>query len=152
MKIFNSNHSEKQKPENLVLAFFDRVWHDPHELYAIDELMTEDYTITTAGSTIKGRTEFINWVREFQQLLLEAKTESVDIFYNETESKVVSRWVCSGKNNGLFGLDPDHRFISFTGIAIWTVRDNRLSECWVERSAYELYKNLTSGKEEKGFV
>ena len=50
--IFKSNHSEKQKPEKLVLAFFDRVWHHPHELDAIDELMTEDYTITTAGSVI----------------------------------------------------------------------------------------------------
>ena len=144
--------SSKQKPEKLVLEFFNRVWHYPHELDAIDELMTEDYTITTAGSIVKGRDAFKNWVREFQKLLLEAKTESVDIFFNETESKVVSRWECSGKNNGLFGLEPDNRFISFTGIAIWTVRDNRLSECWVERSAYELYQHLTSETQKKQFV
>ena len=144
--------ASKQKPEQLVLEFFNRVWHYPHELDAIDELMTEDYTITTAGSIVKGRALFKNWVRGFQKLLLEAKTESVDIFFNETQSKVVSRWVCSGKNNGLFELRPDNRFISFTGIAIWTVRDDKLSECWVERSAYELYQHLISGTEEKKFV
>lgn len=125
-------------PEKLVLEYFDRVWQSPHEVDAIDELMTEEYCITTAGKEVRGRTEFKNWVGEFQKQLLDAKTESVAIFYNEKENKVVSRWKCSGRNNGLFGLKPDNRFISFTGIAIWTIKDNRLSECWVERSAYEL--------------
>lgn len=142
----------KQKPEMLVLKFFDRVWHYPHDLDAIDELMTEDYTITTAGVVVKGREAFKNWVKGFQQLLLEAKTESIDIFFNESQSKVVSRWNCSGKNNGLFGMEADNRFVSFTGIAIWTVTNNKLSECWVERSAYELYQKLISNTDEKDFV
>ena len=147
-----SDASVKPLPEQLVLAFFARVWHAPHDLDAIDELMTEDYTITTAGKEVKGRAAFKAWVGNFQKQLLEAKTESVEIFFNEKEDKVVSRWVCSGNNNGLFGLEPDQRFISFTGIAIWTIRDNRLSSCWVERSAYELYQELISGKEDNDFV
>ena len=147
-----SNNSSVQIPEKLVLDFFERVWHTPHELDVIDELMTENYVITTAGKTIKGRTEFKKWVGAFQKQLLDAKTESIDIFFNEKKDKVVSRWDCSGRNNVLFGLEPDHQFISFTGIAIWTVRDNRLSECWVERSAYELYQNLISGKNKNDFV
>lgn len=147
-----SNSLLSSIPEKLVLEFFNRVWHNPHDLDAIDELMTEDYCITTAGKPVKGRNEFKNWVGKIQQQLLDAKTESVDIFYNENGNKVVSRWNCSGKNNGLFGLKPDNRFISFTGIAIWTIRDNKLSECWVERSAYELYQNLISGEKEKDFV
>lgn len=147
-----TNNSLTRIPAKLVLEFFDRVWHSPHELYAIDELMTEDYSITTAGKTVKGRNEFKKWVGEFQKQLLDAKTVSVDIFYNEKGNKVVSRWNCSGRNNGLFGLKPDNQFISFTGIAIWTIRDNRLSECWVERSAYELYQNLISSEKENDFV
>lgn len=147
-----SNSPLASIPEKLVLEFFARVWHSPHELNAIDELMTEDYCITTAGKLVKGRNEFKNWVGTFQKQLLDAKTESVDVFCNEKGDRVVSRWNCSGRNNGLFGLKPDNRFISFTGIAIWTIRDNRLSECWVERSAYELYQNLISGEKEKDFV
>lgn len=142
----------KSLPEKLVLEFFDRVWHVPHDLDAIDELMTEDYVITTAGKEVKGRESFKHWVGVFQEQLLEAKTESVELFFNEEQDKVVSRWGCSGKNNGLFGLEADQRFISFTGIAIWTVRDGQLAECWVERSAYELYQNLISGKTENDFV
>lgn len=56
-------------------------------------------------------------------------TESVDIFFNEKKDKVVSRCDCSGRNNGLFGFEPDNKFISFTIITIWTIRDNKLSEC-----------------------
>jgi hypothetical protein len=140
--------SSKQTPERLVLEFFNQVWSPPHELDAIDQLMTEDYTITTAGVVVKGRDAFKDWVGSFQKLFLEAKNESLDIFYNEAQNKVVSRWVSSGKNNGLFGLPADNQRISFSGIAIWAIRDNRLSECWVERSAYELYKNLTSKTEQ----
>ena len=143
--------SEKQTPERLVYEFFNRVWCPPHELDAIDNLMTEDYCITTAGVLIKGRTEFKKWVSGFQKLLLEAKNEIIDIFYNEAQNKVVSRWICSGKNNGLFGLPADEKFISFSGIAIWTLRNGRLSECWVERSAYELYQSLKF-EDEKKFV
>ncbi len=146
------HQNSKKRPDQLILEFFDRVWHHPHELEAIDELMTEDYTITTGGVKIKGRDKFKEWVGVFQQSLLDAKTENVDIFYDEIESKVVSRWVCSGQNNGLFGLNPDQKFISFSGIAIWKVDGNRLSECWVERSSYELYRELTDGKNEAKFV
>ena len=146
------NSSLTPNPKKLILEFFDRVWHRPPELDAIDELMTEDYCITTAGKAVKWRNEFQKWVGEFQKQLLDAKNESVDIFFNENENKVVSRWICSGRNNGLFGLKPDNELISFTGIDIWTIRENRLSECWVERSAYELYQDLISGEKENDFV
>ena len=144
--------SSREIPERLVLSFFDRVWSSPHDLDAIDELMTEDYVITTAGKKIYGRTQFKEWVSEFQHQLHDAKNESLEIFYNSDQTRVVSRWVCSGKNNGLFGLKADHRFVAFTGIAIWSIRDNRLAECWVERASHELYQNLTSGKKENDFV
>lgn len=151
MKI-QSGVSPREQAEKLVSGFFDRVWHPPHELDAIDELMTEDYTITTSGSVVKGRNVFKAWVQKFQNLLLEAKTESEDIIFDESKGKVVSRWVCSGKNNGILGLRPDGRFVSFTGIAIWSIRNNRLATCWVERSAYELYRQLTAGPDGKKFV
>jgi hypothetical protein len=141
-----------RKPEALVLEFFQRVWHPPHELDAIDDLMTEDYEIISAGTPIKGRDAFKKWVKNFQDLLLDAQTVSIDIFSNRAEDKVVSRWVCSGRNNGLFGMNPGKQLISFTGMAIWTTSDNRLSRCWAERSAYELFQQLNAGLESQRFV
>lgn len=130
--------------ERLALTFLDRVWQPPHDLDAIDELMTEDYVITSGGQTIRGRDAFKAWVKAFQGLLLEARTDNQEVFANPAGDRVVSRWRCSGKNNGMLGLPADGRPIAFSGIAIWTVRDGRLAECWVERSAWELYQELVA--------
>lgn len=135
--------SARSDARSLALEFLSRVWGTEHELSAIDELMTEDYVITSGGVAIKGRDAFKAWVAEFQRKLTDARTENVEAFTDATGKTVVSRWVCTGKNNGIFGLPADGRTVSFTGIAIWRVKGNRLAECWVERSAFELYQQLT---------
>ena len=132
----------KRNPVTLVHEFFARVWHPPHELAAIDELMTENYAITTGGVLIQGREAFKDWVRQFQRALDEAVTESLETFTNAAGDRVVSRWSCTGRHNGLLGLPPSGRPVAFTGIAIWRVEGERLAECWVERSAWELYRTL----------
>ncbi len=133
------------RSEQLALEFFGRVWRPQHDLDAIDELMTEDYVITSGGKVIRGREAFKAWVEQFQNHLLDARTENLEVFSNATGDRVVSRWICTGKNNGLLGLPRDGRLVSFTGIAIWRVRDGKLAECWVEWSAWELYQELSGG-------
>jgi SnoaL-like polyketide cyclase len=133
-----------KKPEHLIVEFLERVWGPAHELDAIDELMTEDYIIITGGKPIKGRTLFKEWVKQFQLLLSDAITVNQEAFANAAGDRAVSRWICSGKNNGIFGLPATGQEISFSGIAIWKIRDGKLAACWVERSAFELYKELTA--------
>lgn len=127
----------------LARSFFEEVWKPPHNLGAIDELMTEDYVIVTGGKAVKGRQQFKEWVARFQQQLLQAENEHLDVFASEDGRKVVSRWICKGRNNGIMDTEPDGKAVSFTGIAIWEVRDGRLAKCWVERAGWELYKELT---------
>lgn len=132
------------RPEERPARFFARVWGgDVHDLSAIDEMMTEDYVITSGGVPVRGREAFKAWVREFQERLHDARTVSVEAFASADGTRVVSRWICTGRNNGLLGLPADGRPVSFTGIAIWTIRDGRFAECWVERSSWELYRALT---------
>ncbi len=50
--------SPQSKAERLALQFLSRVWAPPHDLSAIDELMTEDFVITSGGSNVKGREAF----------------------------------------------------------------------------------------------
>ena len=130
------------RPEQLPVEFFRRVWAPPHDLAAIDELMTEDYTITTGGALVRGRDAFKAWVAEFQRRLLDATNETLEVFASAAGDRVVSRWVCRGRNNGILGLAPDGRPVAFTGIAIWRVEGGRLAECWVERAAWEAYRAL----------
>lgn len=122
--------------------FLARVWGPAHDLSAIDELMTPDYRITSGGTVVEGRDAFRAWVAGFQKVLQDARTVPIETFASAAGDLVVSRWVCSGANNGVFGLPPDGRRVEFTGIAIWRVRDGRLSECWVERAALEAFLAL----------
>lgn len=131
--------------ERLAREFFRRVWTPPHELDAIDELMTEDYRITTAGKVVEGRAAFKDWVRAMQAVVLDATNEHLEIIVDAAGDRVVSRWITRGRNGGMFGLVADEKRIEFTGIAIWRVRDGRLAECWVERSALELRDSLATG-------
>jgi predicted ester cyclase len=131
--------------EALALEFFRRCWGGG-DLDAVDELMTEDYVIVSGGQEIRGRTAFKAWVQRFQELLLDARNDTHDVFANADGSKVVSRWVCSGRHNGLLGLPPTGEPVSFTGIAIWHVRDRRLAHCWVERAAVELFQRMSTDR------
>lgn len=139
-----TNPTASERAAQLAVNFFDNVWGGDHDLDKIDTFMTEDYVITSGGVRIEGRPAFKQWVGEFQRKLLDARTVNLEAFANATGDRVVSRWVCTGRNNGIFGLPADGREVSFTGIAIWRVRDDRLAECWVERSALELYFKLTA--------
>jgi predicted ester cyclase len=71
-------------------------------------------------------------------------TNSWTFFTSAAGDKVVSRWVTRGTNNGIFGLPPTGEPVEFSGIAIWRISADRLSECWVERSALELYNELSA--------
>ncbi len=128
--------------EHLAREFFRRVWAPPHDLAAIDALMTEDYRVTTAGQVIEGREAFKTWVANMQKTVGSATNEHLEIFTSASGDRVVSRWVTRGYNTGMFNLPATGEVIAFTGIAIWRVEGERLAECWVERSAFELYSKL----------
>src|SRR5262249_51928240 len=127
----------------IVESFWADVWVacNPE---AIDRYVVEDFTLTTGGVDIRTRESFKQWVREFQSKILDFEFETIESFQNADGSRVASRWRVRGRNNGLFGLPPDHQPIEFTGTAVWAVRrDGKLLHNWVERSAWELYQRLT---------
>jgi PhzF family phenazine biosynthesis protein len=133
------------EPERLAREFLARVWRAPADLDAIDELMTEDYVLTSAGTVVRGREQFKAWVHRFHEMLEGATNEVLEVFTDAAGVRAVSRWICRGRNRGVFGLPDDGTPIEFSGIAIWSVRDGRLAECWVERSGLEVVRAHTSG-------
>lgn len=129
-------------PVEKVLHFWNNVWSHPYDLNLIDELMVEDFMITTGGVEIKGREQFKQWVAAFQSTVHEGNLENLDIFESKDGSKVVSRWRFTGFHNGMFGLEPNRRPINLTGTSIWEIRDGKLAHNRVERSAWEVYQEL----------
>ena len=117
-------------PHDLVTQFFESVWHAPHDLDAIDRFMTEDYKITTAGSLISGRENFKNWVKGFQRLLLDAKTESIDLFYDPSKTKVIS--AITGKFKKSIRLDRPFNS------SFWTFKIKQIPKSTTRHQSFDI--------------
>ncbi|CAM3939135.1 ester cyclase [Bordetella muralis] len=135
-----------RKPTEIVNEFWQKVWSEKNPA-AADHLVAEDFHITSGGVVIGPREEFKAWVRQFLDSINDFKFEVLEIFQNEEGNRVVTRWVVTGKNNGLMGFEPCQSPIHMTGTAIIHVRDDGLLQHnWVERNALEVHRNLASNK------
>jgi ketosteroid isomerase-like protein len=128
---------------DVVHAFWDEVWnaHDPE---AIDKFVVDDFVIVSGGEEITGRDQFKAWINGFLAKVNDLHLEVVESFQNEDGSRVTSRWLLTGRNNGILGTAPDQQNIAMTGTAVWAVREDGKLLCnWVERASFELYRRLT---------
>jgi steroid delta-isomerase-like uncharacterized protein len=132
----------KQDSVKIVEAFWAAVWQDK-DFDAIDRFCVEDFVITSGGKDVVSRASFKAWVKQFNHLITGLKFDVIETFQNEDGSRVASRWRVRGRNNGMFGLPADQREVSFTGTAVWQVReDGKLMHNWVERASWEAYNEL----------
>jgi hypothetical protein len=96
-----------------------------------------------AESNIVSKAKFKEWASAFIEKINDLRFEVLETFQKEDGTRVASRWRITGKNNGLLGTPADQKPISFTGTAIWAVReDGKLCHNWVERSCCELFQQL----------
>jgi steroid delta-isomerase-like uncharacterized protein len=132
----------KQDSVKIVEAFWAAVWQGK-DFDAIDRFCVEDFVITSGGVDVVSRESFKAWAKQFNHLVSGLQFDVIETFQNEDGSRVASRWRVSGRNNGMFGLPADQREISFTGTAVWQVReDGKLMHNWVERAGWEAYSAL----------
>ncbi|WP_313959949.1 ester cyclase [Mycobacterium deserti] len=125
-------------------AFWDQVWN-AHDAEAVDRFVVDDFVIVTGGEPLHGRENFKNWVADFLAAVDDLHLEVLESFQNADGSRVTSRWLLTGKNNGYLGTDPDGRVIAMTGTAVWAVRaDGKLLSNHVERAAFEQLQRLTA--------
>jgi ketosteroid isomerase-like protein len=127
---------------DIVHAFWDEVWnaHDPE---AVDRFVVDDFVIVSGGDTISGRDNFKRWIAGFLAHVDSLHLEVLESFQNEDGSRVASRWLLTGKNNGFLGTQPDQQDIAMTGTAVWAVReDGKLLINWVERASWEQFQRL----------
>jgi ketosteroid isomerase-like protein len=131
-----------QNSVDIVHAFWEAVWN-AHDPAAVDRFVTDDFVIVTGGETISGRENFKTWIEGFLAKLTDLHLEVIESFQNADGSRVTSRWLLTGKNNGLAGTEPDQQDIAMTGTAVGAVRaDGKLLTNWVERAAWEQSQRL----------
>jgi len=128
----------------VVARFFAEVWNAPYRIETFDELVAEDCIISTDGKDVKGKEAFKKWLLGFQAKVLDLKVVPQEMLVTDDGKRVVTRMVARGRNNGMFGTEPDGAPVEFVAISIMEVKDGKLTHNWVERSAYELHQRLTS--------
>lgn len=128
--------------EELLTELWAKVYNPPQDLDAIDRLCTEDVILSNPDGDVVGRAAFKEWARSFSSKIRDMRLQNVDMFSSSDGTRVVSRWVVTGYNQGILGSQPDDRPIQFSGTAVWEVRNGKLAHNWVERSAYELSQQL----------
>ena len=68
--------------------------------------------------------------------------DTIEAFGTDDGSRVTSRWMLTGTNNGVLGTEPNGKPVAMTGTAIWTVDDEKLQRGWIEQASFELYNSL----------
>jgi ketosteroid isomerase-like protein len=129
---------------DIVHDFWEQCWN-AHDPAAVDRFVVDDFVIVTGGEAIAGRENFKNWVAGFLAKINDLHLEVIESFQNADGSRVASRWLLTGKNNGFAGTAPDQQDITLTGTAVWAVRDDgKLLSNHVERAALEQFRRLTA--------
>ena len=128
------------QPE-IVDAFWDDVWN-AHQPDAVDGLVADDIVVEAGGQQISGKDSVKAWVQEFLDRVNDLHVDSIESFQNDDGTRVASRWVMTGSNNGVLGTEPNGKPVAMTGTAVWTVDDGKLQRGWVEQASFELYRHL----------
>jgi hypothetical protein len=85
------------------------------------------------------------WNAHFLAKVNDLHVDVIETFQNTDGSRVASRWLLTGRNNGILGTAPDQQDIAMTGTAGWAVRDDgKLLTNWVERASWEQLQRLTA--------
>jgi hypothetical protein len=136
--------TDKDAARDVVARFWREVWNLPYSIAAFDELIADDFAISTDGHAIEGKEAFRAWLQAFQSKIGHLETVPEAILVPEDGRHVSTRMRVSGFNKGLFGTAPDQVPVDFVAISVMEVRDEQLAYNWVERSAFEIHQRLTA--------
>ena len=110
---------------------------------AVDRFVADDVVIEAGGQEISGNDNVKNWVKEFLDHVNDLHVDAIETFQNDDGTRVTSRWVLTGSNNGILGTEPNGKPIAMTGTSVWTVGDDgKLQHGSVEQASFELYHRL----------
>lgn len=125
----------------IVRAFWDAVWN-AHEADALGRFAADDIVIEAGGQKISGIDDVEHWVQQFLDHVNDLHINPLESFQNEDGTRVTSRWLLTGTNNGILGTEPNGKPVAMTGTAVWSVADGKLRHGWIEQASFELYHSL----------
>jgi steroid delta-isomerase-like uncharacterized protein len=130
------------KSTEKVLGLWDEVWN-AHDLDAVDKFFADDVVLATGRQEGTGKENLKNWIKGFFDKVNDLEVDAGETFQNQDGTRVTSRWVLMGTNNGLFGTRPNGEEIALSGIAVFAVGDDgNVERLSVEQDSFEQYRRL----------
>jgi steroid delta-isomerase-like uncharacterized protein len=127
------------KSTERVLRFFDEVWN-AHDLDAVDKFVRDDVVLATGRQESFGKENLKNWIKGFFDTVNDLEVDAGETFQNQDGTRVTSRWVLMGTNNGFLGTPPNGEKIAVSGIAVFAVDDDgKVNRLLVEQD-FEQYR------------
>ena len=133
-------HAESHK--ELIRRYYEALWNR-WDLALADELIAESIVFRgSLGITVQGREGFKEYMR--------AVRAAFPDFHNRIEEliaendRVAARLTYTGTHQGeVLGIAPTGRQVSYAGVALFRVVDNRIVEGWVLGDVHGLVRQLT---------
>ena len=130
------------KSTEKVLRLWDEVWN-AHDLDAVDKFFADGVVLATGRQEGTGKENLKNWIKGFFDKVNELEVDAGETFQNLDGTRVTSRRVLMGTNNGLFGTRPNGEEIALSGIAVFAVGDDgKFERLSVEQDSFEQYRRL----------
>ena len=121
---------------------WDEVWN-AHDLDAVDKFVADDVVLAIGRQEGSGKENLKNWIKGFFDKVNDLEVDATETFQNEEGTRVTSRWVLMGANNGLFGTEPKGEDIALSGIAVFAFDDDgKVERLSVEQDSFEQYRRL----------
>lgn len=126
--------------ENLVRNFIDVIWNK-HQLNQINEFCSKDAVIISPHGEITGLEKIKKYVNAILVGFPDIAYTILDIF--SAENKVIVRWEGKGTHKGIFsGNAPTNKKMTYEGINVYEIENNKIKETWVNADLYGLLKQL----------
>jgi steroid delta-isomerase-like uncharacterized protein len=130
------------KSTEKVVRLWDEVWN-ARDLDAVDKFVADDVVLAIGRQEGSGKENLKNWIKGFFDKVNDLEVDAGETFQNQDGTRVTSRWVLMGTNNGLFGTQPNGEEIALSGIAVFAVGDDgKIERLSVEQDSFEQYRRL----------
>jgi len=109
------------------------------DLDLMDELVSDDFVAHGLGPAVSADAQ--GWkdvAQHMNENVSDLAWEVNDVIAEQ--DKVTVRWTCRGSHTGdLFGMGAGHRNVTVTGIEIYRLVDDKVSEYWGAADMSDLY-------------
>lgn len=132
-------HAESDK--DLVRRYYEALWNR-WDLALAEELIAESVVFRgSLGTSVQGREGFKEYMRTVRRAFPD--------FHNRIEEliaendRVAARLTYTGTHQGeVLGIAPTGRRVSYAGVALFRVVDNRIAEGWVLGDVHGLIQQI----------